>query len=752
MSYKNTIHVIVSLWGHPFGGGEAFLYQTMKWATNLGMKVYWLCFSKPDKRVYKKFKVIQSKRGSIIHIPGGFSEEVLYYWLKLFQPESVHQQGHNRVEIINVCKKLRINIITGFHFWNDAIILNSETQNVNILKNIALHKKAPTFDTIMSNRFVYPYVVSEFVQDVINRVNETKINNIVYASSDYETIKVKNLNILKNIYITHINIHKLKGGLITLELLKNLQTVPFQLVKTEYLSEDVDSAITNEITKQNRAGVKSILLNYIEDVASLYKNTRILLIPSLVDETFCRVAVEGLMNGIPIVTTGNGFIKNLIGDAGIIIDASNTNLWIEIVNKLYHNDSLLQVYSKKSLMRYEKISDNIAISQFTSLISKTVIMSKHINIMFYAPWCDQGLGIQTRNYVDVLLNTDFNISVFSYCPYKGTSAIEMQRDPLEWKYDKINVYYSKNNRETVTDLELTTFVNEYNIGVCIIPETCWFRVFEIAKLMKKLDVRTYAIPNIEIVRKDELFKHKYFDKILCNNFICKNIFDKYNYNTAYIGYSFNDNLIRVKKKVVNNNNIKFLCIGGLNAFTRKQCKEVCEAFSVACSENSNMSLVVCVQDGQTDQLKEYLNHPSIKVISTHLSYAEILELYYDSNITIHVSKHEGLGLGFYESLATGTPVLTLNTAPHNEIIKNGVNGWLIECDHKKMEENTQSLIKSAYFETKTLANKLNELVKLCDRWKTNMYDTLILDYKKRFAKSIFLDNFRNALRFENLIG
>ena len=55
--------------------------------------------------------------------------------------------------------------------------------------------------------------------------------------------------------------------------------------------------------------------------------------------------------------------------------------------------------------------------------------------------------------------------------------------------------------------EIMNFVIKCNIGKCLIPETCWFRIFEIARLLNESNVKCYAIPNIEIVRKDELYKH-----------------------------------------------------------------------------------------------------------------------------------------------------------------------------------------------------------------------------------------------------
>jgi hypothetical protein len=38
---------------------------------------------------------------------------------------------------------------------------------------------------------------------------------------------------------------------------------------------------------------------------------------------------------------------------------------------------------------------------------------------------------------------------------------------------------------------------------------------------KNYGVRTYGVPNIEIVRRDEIYKHNYFYKILANNYLCE---------------------------------------------------------------------------------------------------------------------------------------------------------------------------------------------------------------------------------------
>ena len=60
----------------------------------------------------------------------------------------------------------------------------------------------------------------------------------------------------------------------------------------------------------------------------IYKQTKILLIGSLVDETFCRVAYEGLINKIPIISTNNGNLKYLLNGYADFVDESVNN-WIK---------------------------------------------------------------------------------------------------------------------------------------------------------------------------------------------------------------------------------------------------------------------------------------------------------------------------------------------------------------------------------------------------------------------------------------
>lgn len=741
----SNVYLIITLWSHPNGGGESFMLQTMKWAYEFGMKSYWISFSCVNTE-YTQLEIIHTKYGTILHIPGGFDTENLLNWTKLFNPKIVHTQGHKRAEIVDTISKLRIPILTGYHFWNGVIDLNPLTGNIDIISNISRHKKSNELDDIMKNKYAVPYVCSDFMQDVVQRVCNTTLP-IIYASSCND-VKVKGLNVLKNKFITHVNIHKLKGGDIFYELVKNLFDIPFIGIRTEGESEELDKKIM-DIMMTKRDG--SLIIEHTSNIKEIYKQTRILIVPSVVDETFCRVINEGLMNGLPIITTGTGNIKYLVGDAAVILPydsiknpilkCRSLKKWIKTVAEIYYDETKLHKLSLKSKVQYKLFSEKVAISQFKMFIDSSIKSSKENNIMLFIPFCDQGLGIQGRSYLN-LLKDRFQIFIFSYMPYNADKINELQKDSDEWKYDKI--YYSTNIREKVEDEEIISFVTSNNIGKCIIPETCWSRVFEIANLLKRLSVKTFAIPNIEIVRKDEIYKHRIFDKILCNNQLCEDYFRNFGFgNVENIGYAIEQQT----KKEKNKEEFTFLCIGGMNAFTRKQVVEVCESFTKAYDQigDKNQQLIVTIQKFyNAEKLSKYTKHKAIKIINEHLSHKDIDNLYSESDVFIQVSKKEGLGLGFFEALRYGTPILTLDTSPHNEIVTDNINGWLCICKHEKMNDNPEALLEDAIVNVDLLSEKMVDILTKCDM--DNIQRTTIQDYKQRYSIKTFRQRLIKSLQ------
>jgi glycosyltransferase involved in cell wall biosynthesis len=770
--FHKRIYLLTTYWTYPFGGGEEFMYDTMKWATQLGMKTYWIAFTDSKNRPFTDLKVRKEKYGTIIDVPGGFTVADLSNWIRIIKPDIVHHQGHARLQFYLACEPYRVEFISGFHFWTGGIILDSIHRNILIKENAEYHATDPDFELLCKKDRVTMYCASVYVQECFEQITGVFLEDVIFPSSSIERYLLKNVDddgneILHDPmtcidggkgYVVMVNIHKHKGGEIFYYMLTSCPKIKFMCVRTEHESEELDNKIYNEIERRNKLHEEDpdnyapcIFMERTLNVKEIYSRAGIMLCASAVDETFCRVVNEAMMNGIPTLTTCRGNIRYLINGTTPELDFDNHDEWKQAVEKIYYDDDEFRRVSDLMREEYKNSSENIAKQQFAKVMEKILLRSKEMSVGIFSPWCDQGLGIQSRNYYRILEKAGFKVSVFGLKPYNADTCIALQRKPEEWVID--NVYYSPNTREEVRDIELLEFCREYNVGKMLVPETCWIRVFQVGKLLGENGVKAYAIPNIEIVRRDEIYKHNYFHKILANNFLCERIFEPIDVPCNYIGYAIEG--LEFREKVFEDDTIGFLFIGGMNAFSRKHIISVCEGFDYAYKKvqreglNIKFHLTATVQmtnSLETDlkaRVKDFENEPWITLIQNHMPYSEIIGLYYKNHIGIQVSKHEGLGLGFYEGVSSGTPVLTLKTPPHNEIILDGINGWATDCYHKEMKDNKCPLFGSAYFDPEVLGEKIiqianrEEIERVIENLKKDNATRLNLEtFSKRFVHEL----------------
>lgn len=759
---KKVRMLLTSRWGYPFGGGEAIFYQCMKWATLLNMETIWIAFSDPaTNQPYQNFQIIKEEdRGTRIYVNEELTTKNMQKWICLIQPDFVHHQGHNYYQVLLACDNERVLFVAGFNFWIGLLQLDPKYENINMLENAHHHKASQELE-IIKNKAALIYVASEFMQDVVYKITDWKPEYIMYPTPSPDDYLVSYNNILKtNTHVHHhhhlynekhilqINIHKNKGGLLFLEILKHFKNDEYKFicVQTEHNNKVMDDEIKNEILKYPKSRK---ILQRQENIKPFYDNALCILVPSMVDETYCRVVVEAMGNGIPVLTTGYGNIKNLVGlDCEYILNPLNPLVWIDKIKEL-HKDKL--IWNKASAYFKNRsclFTEEIAIKQFKNIVDTVLMKSNKKNLMIITPWCDQGLGIQSRNYVRLLAKyaPHIKVSIFAYKSYfsnKNNQKDCNQNDPDEWIHDCI--YYSANNREQVQYEEIFDFVERYNIGTVIIPETCWSHIFRIAKLLKMIHVKCFAIPNAEILRQDEIEKHKVFYGILANNRLCQGIFLKYGFtNVVYVGYSMQPPALPVdyiNKKLLlikGENKLKFLFLGGLNAFTRKQVIQVLQAFTNVKSENIMLHVYIQKADeSQKKILHEFENNDKrIHIHVKHINYKEIENLYKTHDVNIQVSKHEGLGLGFYEALHYYLPTITLHTLPHTEIIIPNVCGWACHCTFESMADNNNGFFGSAIFNPFDLTNTI--LLIIANNFKC--FFDMMISLEKYVENKVFSPN------------
>ncbi len=157
---------------------------------------------------------------------------------------------------------------------------------------------------------------------------------------------------------------------------------------------------------------------------------------------------------------------------------------------------------------------------------------------------------------------------------------------------------------------------------------------------------------------------------------------------------------------------------------------------------SDVRLKLAIQDRVPESVFNLINSSDCKdkidLVVGNLRYSEVMELYSDSDVSVQVSSHEGLGLNFYEAVSNIVPVITVDVAPHNEIVLNDITGKLINPILKKLDDNDDSYCQYADFNVVDLVVAMNEFnsSKL-----TQLLPKLVTYFNANRTEEIFADRF-----------
>lgn len=122
-------------------------------------------------------------------------------------------------------------------------------------------------------------------------------------------------------------------------------------------------------------------LHFLENTPSprrFYGKTKILLVPSVFQETFGRVAAEAMMNGIPVIGSDRGALPETIGEAGILLDIPSritpqsreisteeeVTPWIRVIQYLWDDADLYDDYRRRGLERAKLWDVDTVASQY----------------------------------------------------------------------------------------------------------------------------------------------------------------------------------------------------------------------------------------------------------------------------------------------------------------------------------------------------------------------------------------------------
>jgi len=701
------VYLVITDLGYPMGGGESFMHQTCRILSEIGYRCIWVSFSSkgiPHATASHSYTPFFEE----VRVADGFSVEVVERLIERFQPDIVHTHGGSNPFVGAAAASARVPVLIGYHFWNGLVRLDRETKNTHVLDWIDRHKPV---EALLKKypRYVKSYVASEFMLDVYRRLGGRGAFEVHHPISDPSHYMLDAPPAGDK--VVQINVAEGKGGRIFLDCLRQLgDQIPFCAVQTEPRSEGLDEEIRSEIQKRPHSEY-----NRYGSIKSYLAQARMVIVPTLVDETFCRVAFEAAMNGIPVLSTRNGFLQQMFGDTGYFL-SENPDDWIKAVSELYDDAGKLKDIGERQRRR---LSEKFGLypRDFCRSAIELTKQSPRRNLGFFVPWSEQGLGEVARTYVKLFRKMGLKAHVLSFQSYAARdNALAVQSRPEDWAAGPHadTIHYSLNDRERVTLYEMEQFVRVNNVGRFIYPEICFPFNWKKIRNFTVRGTSVVAVPMIETVRRPEILGHNDLARTWCNTRQCFDVMRSHGVgNAIYIGHGFGPKLSGsdIAEKVqstLSRKEILFSHIGGHNAVSRKQTPKVIAAFLKAAETRDDIRLKICLMNSSDMTVHD---HPRIEYVISNLRHEDIIDTYRQSDVSIQISSHEGLGLGFYESISVATPIVSINVAPHNEVVQPSISGWLLSSRPVSLPDNNEAVVVGNEIDVIDLANLLSELTK-----------------------------------------
>lgn len=323
---------------------------------------------------YKYTKVFQIKINAFDII----IQKILNFLYKLFKIKYRYEAALKKT-----CKKMKK------HTYNKVIVENRmnlyrliylETEN----KNNLIYHMHNDFDNVDKTRENYLFientstkilVVSDYIKNSLENIKESKkifvLNNCInlddfnrdIVSNDKLESLYKKYSIDKgDLIISYFGrVTKEKGVLYLIKAFKELhkyyRNIKLLIVGSSWFSINVketefEKEIKKEISEIKENVIFAGYVNY-KEIIYYYKITNFIVIPSICNEAFGLVALEGMSMGIPIISTNDGGLPYVLQDAAIVIDKNNDLQYNLFQNmKLFIEDpGIAEKYKNRGLDR-----------------------------------------------------------------------------------------------------------------------------------------------------------------------------------------------------------------------------------------------------------------------------------------------------------------------------------------------------------------------------------------------------------------
>lgn len=113
-------------------------------------------------------------------------------------------------------------------------------------------------------------------------------------------------------------------------------------------------------------------LGWVKNADEVYSEADIVVVPSLWEEPFGRVAIEAMSFGIPVIASKIGGLKDIVvdGKTGFLVSPNDNNEWKDKINKLISDEKLRNEFGRNGLERAKNYDINVIAKKIEEVYKK----------------------------------------------------------------------------------------------------------------------------------------------------------------------------------------------------------------------------------------------------------------------------------------------------------------------------------------------------------------------------------------------
>ena len=263
-----------------------------------------------------------------------------------------HITHHDRINSIShLCTTYNPDVVITQLMWSDVALAVAKELSIPSIYRLC---KLPTEIDLRAGSQYEPteiFGVSQATKD-FSKERWNRESHIICPPIDKTSVQGTITNHWDCKYITIFNPVKKKGGFVFEQTAKALPSLQFAYVpgwdilrsgnkfdktKIERLCLSIDGKYDGRIpTEPSFEGLANVTrISPTRQVSTIYDQIRLLLMPSQWEEAFGRVAVEAMMNSIPVIGSSVGGLQDLVSQGGVVVnDFANPKSWKDAIESI----------------------------------------------------------------------------------------------------------------------------------------------------------------------------------------------------------------------------------------------------------------------------------------------------------------------------------------------------------------------------------------------------------------------------------